>query len=250
MKIHIHTSKKSHQNLSISLVIPAYNEHEYIGPCLEYALRNGEWYIDEIIVIDNASTDDTKKIAEQYDGVRVVTEHNKWLTFARQRGYKEAKGDIIAYIDADTHMPKWRAKRIKDTFESDQKIWFLSGPYNYYDLWWYKVGNRLYWRVFAYTNYLIFGYLWVGWNFAIKKSVLDQINWFDTNITFYGEDTDIARRAAQCSKAKFSLKFLMYTSARRFSWQGIWKTTYIYMVNFVSQALFHKSVVKDYEDFR
>ena len=243
-------SKKTHQNLTISLVIPAYNEHEYIGPCLEYALRNAWWYIDEIIVIDNASTDNTKKIAEKYEGVKVITEHNKWLTFARQRGYKEAKGDIIAYIDADTQMPKGRAKRIKNTFESNNRIWFFSGPYSYYDLNWYNFGNRLYWRILGYPSYLICGYLWVGWNFAIKKSVLDKINGFDTTILFYGEDTDIARRAAKVSKAKFSLKLLMYTSSRRFRWQGIWYTTYLYLLNFVSQSLLHKSAAKDYEDFR
>ena len=79
--------KNKQQNLTISLVIPAYNEHEYIGPCLEYALRNAWWYIDEIIVIDNASTDDTKKIAEKYEGPQDI-ESKKQGAGGRQQSVK------------------------------------------------------------------------------------------------------------------------------------------------------------------
>ncbi|MFZ2769944.1 MAG: glycosyltransferase family A protein, partial [Minisyncoccia bacterium] len=94
--------------MRLSLIIPAYNEEKYIGTCLEHALRNSKGKFSEIIVIDNASTDSTKDVAEKYLGVRVIREDQKGLTKARQRGYTESTGDIIAYIDADTHMPeKW-----------------------------------------------------------------------------------------------------------------------------------------------
>lgn len=243
--------KNNKKVLNISLVIPAYNEEKYIWSCLEYALRHAGRYIDEIIVIDNASTDATKKIAEIYPGVRVITEHNKWLTFARHRGHQEAKWDILAFIDADTRMPAWWAKKIEQHFESHQDIWFVSGPYTYYDLPWHKqIGNRLYRRILAYPSYLLTWYLWVGGNFAIKKSVLDKINGFDTKIVFYGEDTDIARRASKASTAKFDLNLAMPTSARRFTGQGMLKTAYTYTINFLSQAIFHKSATKKYKDFR
>ena len=237
--------------LTISLVVPAHNEEKYIWACLEYILRHADGHIHEIIVIDNASTDNTKKIAEQYPGVRVITEHTKWLTFARQRGYRESTGDILAFVDADTHMPAWWAKKIRQHFASNENIWFISGPYHYYDLPWYKqIGNRLYWRILWYPSYLLIWYLWVGGNFAIKKSVLDKIDGFDTKIVFYGEDTDIARRAAQCCTAKFTLQLVMPTSARRFVGEGMLKSAYTYVGNFLSQAIFHKSATKHYKDFR
>ena len=237
--------------LTISLIVPAHNEEKYIWTCLEHILRHADGHIHEIIVIDNASTDDTKKIAEQYPGVRVITEHTKWLTHARQRWYKEATGDVLAFVDADTRMPKWWAKLLKQHFESSNDIWFVSWPYHYYDLPWYKqIGNRLYRRLLWYPSYLLIWYLWVGGNFAIKKSVLDTIDWFDTKIVFYGEDTDIARRAAKCSTTKFTLRLVMPTSARRFVWEGMLKTAYTYITNFLSQVLFHKSATKTYKDFR
>lgn len=243
-------TKNNKQNLTISLIIPAYNEEKYIGQCLEYVLHNSDGHIDEIIVIDNASTDDTRKIAESYPNVKVVSEHNKWLTFARQRWYLESTGDILAFIDADTRMPAWWAKKIRHHFIS-QDIWFISWPYHYHDLPWYsQIGNRLYWRALGYPTYLLLWYLWVGGNFAIKRTVLDKVDGFDTKITFYGEDTDIARRASKHAKTKFTLKLIMPTSARRMAWEGTFKTAYNYITNFLSQAIFHKSATKEYKDFR
>ena len=59
--------------LSISIVIPAYNEEKYIGECLTSILENSGPEVKEIIVIDNGSTDSTRAVAEKY-GVRVITE--------------------------------------------------------------------------------------------------------------------------------------------------------------------------------
>jgi GT2 family glycosyltransferase len=80
--------------------------------------------------------------------------------------------------------------------------------------------------------------------------VLDSINGFDTKIVFYGEDTDIARRAAKYSTTKFNLRLVMPTSARRFVGEGMFKAAYIYITNFLSQAIFHTSATKTYKDFR
>lgn len=235
----------------ISLIIPAYNEEKYIWACLDHIFRNTHKHLHEIIVIDNASTDNTKKIAETYPGVRVITEHHKWLTSARQRAYKEATGDILAFVDADTQVPAGWITMVQKYFSSQSDLWFLSGPYTYYDLPWYgQMGTWIYWRFLGYPSYLLVWYLWVGGNFAIKKTVLDKIHGFDTTIQFYGEDTDIARRAAQVSKAKFSLKLVMPTSARRFVGEGLLKTAYTYVINFLSQAIFHRSTTKTYKDFR
>ena len=90
----------------VSLVIPAYNEEKYIAACLDHAIKNSGGRFFEIIVIDNASTDSTSRIARGFPGVRVVHEPNKGLTSARQRGFLESSGDIVAYLDADTRLPE------------------------------------------------------------------------------------------------------------------------------------------------
>src|SRR5689334_22582165 len=103
--------------LKISLIICAYNEEKYLGDCLDSAIKNSNGNFFEIIVVDNASTDNTKLIAEKRPGVRVVKEERKGLTRARQRGYEEAKGDILAYLDADTKMPKGWVERVIKEFD-------------------------------------------------------------------------------------------------------------------------------------
>src|SRR3989344_5411401 len=90
--------------MKISVVIPAHNESKYIGRCLKSVFKYGHKYLYEIIVVDNASTDDTAVVALSFPGVRVVREEKKGITCARQKGLETATGDIIAYIDADTEI--------------------------------------------------------------------------------------------------------------------------------------------------
>lgn len=236
---------------TISIVIPAYNEQNYIWDCLDSIMRYCVDFIDEVLVIDNASTDNTANIVKQYPMVRYIKENNKWLVRARQRGYIESTGDIIAYIDADTRVWKdWIHKVIKE-FETNKKLVFLSGAYDYYDMEkWKKIWLWLYRYMLAYPSYLVTWYLWIGGNMIMRRSMLDRIWWFDTDIEFYGEDTNIARRAYQIWKCKFMLDLMAYTSARRLKKQWIFNTIYIYITNFLSQSIIKKSIHNDYQDHR
>ncbi len=116
--------------MKISVIIPAYNEEKYIGRCLR-SLKNQTIAPDEIIVIDNNSTDKTAKIAKSY-GVKVVKERIQGLTPARNRGFNLAKYEIIARTDADTILPNDWIKTIKVNF-TKHKIDGLSGPVYFYD---------------------------------------------------------------------------------------------------------------------
>jgi glycosyltransferase involved in cell wall biosynthesis len=239
------------KDFKISLVIPAYNEEKYIGYCLEYATKhhNGDFF--EIIVIDNASTDRTGEIAKSYKGVRVVREEKKGLTHARQRGFLEAKGDILAYVDADTRIKKNHLEKIIKAFSKNPKLVCFSGPHEYYDIKKsHQILTKVFWRIFAYPTYLIVGYMTNGASFAIRKNILDKMDGFDTSISFYGEDTNIARRASKHGKVKFSLNFGIPTSGRRLNDHGILKTVIIYMINFISEVALHKPVTSIYKDVR
>ena len=238
------------QNLKISLVICAYNEEKYLGDCLDYAIKNSHAQFHEILVIDNASTDGTKVIAEERLGVRVIREEKKGLTRARQRGFLEATGDILAYIDADTHMPEGWVERIFTEFRASDELACLSGPYVYYDISKFQQFLvKVYW-LFAMPIYWMVGYMVVGGNFAIRKTTLEKMKGFDTTIEFYGEDTNIARRSAEFGKVKFMLSNVMYTSGRRLIKQGIFSTFKEYLTNFASEIFTHKPTTKEYKDFR
>jgi glycosyltransferase involved in cell wall biosynthesis len=236
---------------TISLVIPAYNEEKYIGECLRHALNQSGGSFFEIIVIDNASTDKTAEVAKKFTSVRVVREEMKGLTRARQRGLLEARGDVLAYADADTRMPPNWCETIVREFSADEKLACLSGPYLYYDVGrWKKILVWLYWHILALPVYGVVGYMTVGGNFAVRRGVLEKMNGFDTSIEFYGEDTNIARRAHRLGRVKFSLRFVMPTSGRRLAGQGLARTGILYVSNFISEVLFKKPVTKKYNDIR
>lgn len=94
------------QKMKLSLVIPAYNEAAIIRDTIEQTLSylSGEFSDFELIISDDGSTDNTKKIAGEIKDPRLwVTGHfpNKGKGAAVRQGVLSAKGDIIMYTDAD-----------------------------------------------------------------------------------------------------------------------------------------------------
>jgi len=90
--------------LSLSLVIPAYNESHHIRACLD-AIAMQDVMPLEVIVVDNNSIDDTVAIAKEYGFVKIVKARRRGIVHARDAGFNAATGDIIGRIDADTLLP-------------------------------------------------------------------------------------------------------------------------------------------------
>lgn len=92
----------------ISVIIPVYNGAAIIGPCLEAVLQQHvprEAY--EIIVVDNGSTDTTVAVVRRYP-VRLATEPCRSSFAARNTGVRLARGEILAFADADCRpTPQW-----------------------------------------------------------------------------------------------------------------------------------------------
>ncbi len=237
--------------MKISLVIPAHNEEFYIGTCLEHVIKNSQGKLYEIIVIDNASSDKTRETALRYPGVKVVHESNKGLTKARERGLREAQGDYIAYIDADTRMPSQWIEIAEKTLASHPEIMCLSGPYRYYDgSFWIRNVMTILWYISAPIMYRLVGYMVLGGNFIAKKSALISAGSFNPAIDFYGEDTDIARRLHTVGKVLFRMDFFIYSSSRRLAKEGLIMTNIRYALNFIWEVIFHRPFTKKSTDIR
>jgi glycosyltransferase involved in cell wall biosynthesis len=84
----------------ISVVIPCFNEEHG----LRHVLEGMPSYVDEVVVVDNNSTDDTAKVAQDL-GARVIFEARKGYGNAYQSGLPAATGDIIATVDGDGTYP-------------------------------------------------------------------------------------------------------------------------------------------------
>jgi len=235
---------------AISLVIPAYNEEAYLPACLDAVMANIAGKAVEIIVVDNNSTDGTRQVVERYPAVTYVFEPRKGITRARQRGYLESRGDILAYVDADTHPPAGWIEQIEEQFAARPNLACLSGPYSFYDLTGLRNRVSTSWFVAARALSVFTGYLMVGGNFAIRRTALEEMGGFDSSIEFYGEDVDIGKRACKVGKVVFSPRFVMPTSGRRMTEMGFLKIAGIYCLNYFSIALRGAPATKAYNDVR
>jgi glycosyltransferase involved in cell wall biosynthesis len=235
---------------TISLIIPAYNEEAYLPACLDAVMRSVAGKAMEIIVVDNNSTDGTKKILERYPAVTYVFEPEKGITRARQTGFQKSHGDILAYVDADTQPPPGWIEQIWEQFGKQPDLACLSGPYSFYDLSGLRNKISTSWFVAASPLYWLTGYLMVGGNFAIRRDVLERMGGFDSSIEFYGEDVDIGKRAKQQGKVLFSHRFVMPTSGRRMKKLGFAKIAGIYFINYFSVVFRGKPATKGYDDVR
>jgi glycosyltransferase involved in cell wall biosynthesis len=97
----------------VSVIIPVYNSPDYVGQAVESVLS--QTYRDcEIIVVDDGSTDNTRTALEPYlDHIQYVYQDNQGSAAARNRGIRQAKGELIAFLDADDFFilpEKWQHK--------------------------------------------------------------------------------------------------------------------------------------------
>jgi glycosyltransferase involved in cell wall biosynthesis len=210
-------------NMKASIVIPAYNEEGNIARTLE-AVLNQDYHNFEVIVIDNASSDKTGDIARSFP-VKVSYEPKKGTMSACERGRNEATGDIIVRMDADC-LPEtqWLKSGIK--FFKNSGIVAVSGPYDYYDgsfmfrypsLLAQKYIYRWVNETLRVTNY---GGVMVGGNSFFRADALQSIGGFNTNITFYGDEIDTAKKLSLLGKILYDSNLIMKTSARRFKKEG------------------------------
>ncbi|MBC7194925.1 MAG: glycosyltransferase family 2 protein [Caldisericia bacterium] len=83
----------------ISLIIPAYNEEKTIGDVIKVGIENP--FVDEIIVVNDGSTDKTGLIAKRLGVDLVELKENKGKGYALFEGVKKSVGDILLFLDAD-----------------------------------------------------------------------------------------------------------------------------------------------------
>jgi glycosyltransferase involved in cell wall biosynthesis len=248
--------------MKISFVVPAYNEETLLKRSLpairDEILRAGQVLGQdaEIIVVNNASTDSTREVAESIEGVRVVDEPRKGLVQARWCGFEHSSGELVANIDADTIIPPGWLTEVMRQFGKSNSLVALSGPYIYYG-----VKRRVnmvvgaYYRV-AYSAYLInrfvlnVGSMLQGGNFVVKRSAMLKLGQPSLRFSFYGEDTDMARRLSKVGGVKFTFKLPAESSGRRLVGEGVFTIGLRYSMNFFWATFRKKPFTEAWQDIR
>lgn len=111
----------------VSVIIPAYNAAPYIAEALRSVLAQTHGALD-IIVVDDGSTDDTAAIAASLGDprIRVVSQPNGGVSAARNKGLDLAKGEFIAFHDADDGMEPTNLEEKLNTLLSHQVDWVFG----------------------------------------------------------------------------------------------------------------------------
>jgi glycosyltransferase involved in cell wall biosynthesis len=243
---------------TISFVVPAYNEEALIASCLHAILAETARVncTAEIIVVDNNSTDATRQIVAALPGVTIVDEPKRGLVQARRAGCLAATGELIANIDADTMIPPGWLDTVLATFARQPRLAALSGPFIHYDL---PKSTQLtaaaFYR-FAFISYLLVrfvfraGSMMQGGNFVVRKSALDATEAFNPDFSFYGEDTELARRLSKVGGVKFSFALPAFSSGRRLVAEGLCRVAFQYSMNYAWTVLFKQPFTLDWLDFR
>ena len=119
----------------ISIIICTYNREKYIRPLLESIVKNDYPTTDyEIVLVDNNCTDNTHGVCEQFAAAhkevafRYVIEPEQGLSAARNKGIKEAKGDIIIYVDDDALVDSDYIRQYAEHFATYPETMAAGGP--------------------------------------------------------------------------------------------------------------------------
>ncbi len=226
--------------IKFSIIIPALNEEENIENAIKSLLGlnyNRENF--EIIVVDNDSSDQTSEKAKSAGADKVVVELIRGTNFARERGRREASGEIIAFLDSDSEVcPDWLIIIEKDL--SIEGVAAVSGPYDYGFKGLQKsmseLNDRMVSKFVPQLLYFVFrrkaGVL-IGGNFAGYAYVFEEIGGLPP-IKFWGDDAATAMLISRkVGTVLFDMDLKIKSSARRFKKDGYFQLFYHYITTYM-----------------
>lgn len=184
--------------MRVSVVIPAHNEAAALPACLDALANQDTQHQPEIIVVNNASTDQTADVARNWADrlhLQVVDEPQPSRGGARHRGFAEAETDIILSTDADSVVPlNWVEKLVSTLVENPEAAAVSGSSYitdgTRFTNWSMKVSMPL--SLHAY-RLLIGHYMLTGANFAIRREAYEAAGGFDPKQDML-DDVDLSFR--------------------------------------------------------
>jgi rSAM/selenodomain-associated transferase 2 len=196
--------------MRISIVIPVLNEAERIGPLVKHLKANGGSFVLEILVVDAGSADETVLNATQA-GAKIIQCQMRGRAFQMNAGAREAKGEVLYFIHADTVPP--------DTFVADIQSAIKDG---------YEMGCYRY--VFDSNHFMLkinafftrFPWIWCQGGdktFFIRKSVFDHLGGYNEYYSIM-EEYDFLMRARKAKLSFYIIPKNARVSARKYRENG------------------------------
>lgn len=191
-------------------MIPVYNGSRTLQRCLE-SLAQQTRPADEVLVVNNASTDETIALVEKFIKehpalpFRLLHESKKGAAAARNKALREIHTDIVAFTDADAWAPSDWLEKIEHVFTS-QNCDAVGGMYRFWqpqtlaaqlqamDL---QMPPEMTGKIIRDKLQCLFGQMLGTCNAAYRKQALDAVQGFDENFHLTGEDMDLCMRVVE-----------------------------------------------------
>jgi glycosyltransferase involved in cell wall biosynthesis len=177
-------------NPVISVIIPVYNGEKFLAEAVQSVLAQNYPSL-EIIIVDDGSTDNTRKICDNYKHlIKYLYQDNAGPSSARNMGLSLATGEFISFLDVDD---LWPVNKLKDhlaEFKKNPSLGFVQG---FTEQVYYRKYNPDLSKI-SKKEEIIFGFL-LG-SGLYRKSIFDKVGNFDTGMKFC-EDLDWFLRARE-----------------------------------------------------
>lgn len=212
--------------MRVSVIVPVYNNATDLEECLG-AFKASSLPDSEILVVDDASTDDTPEVATRM-GARVLRlAKNSGPAAARNYGARHAQGDILFFVDADVVIAPGTVNRVMTVFEENPDLAAVFGSYDARP----RAGGLLsqYWNL---RHHFVHqqgdpdaSTFWAGCG-AIRRSVFEEIGGFDEKRFRYPsiEDIELGYRLRQAGHRILLDKSLQGTHLKRWDLRSIIQT--------------------------
>ena len=211
----------------ISVVVPAFNEQNYVGETLA-SLNRAKIFLQartdcqvEIIVVDNNSDDSTQDVARSM-GARIANESEHNIAKVRNTGAQLARGEVLLFVDADTLVPETLLSRVFEVM-SDRSCFGGAVDTDYRPR---KLTIQAYvqfWRMIGKAAAMA-----QGATQFLRKDIFLRLNGYDETL-FMGEDVDLYWRLRKLARQQNGhVRFLddikVIPSTRRFDSWPLWRT--------------------------
>ncbi|HEY4324712.1 MAG TPA: glycosyltransferase [Mucilaginibacter sp.] len=113
---------------SVSVIIPCFNHGQYLMDALN-SIWQQNYPMVEIIVVDDGSTDNTKEILKEVEGIKYIYQENRGLSAARNTGIKNSNGEFLIFLDADDWLLPGAIRANIDYLKQDKTLAFVSGAH-------------------------------------------------------------------------------------------------------------------------
>lgn len=203
---------------TISVVIPALNDAVLLRDCL-VALAAQSRPADEIIVVDNGSTDDTAAVALA-GGARVIYEPERGIFAATSAGFDAATGTILARLDADSRpLPDW-VERIEQVLAGHDGLTAITGPGDFYGAGAVTraLGRGIYIGGMFWFTTLVLGHPMIfGSNYAMPVAIWRRIGPKAHRVTTIHDDLDLSYQFDPDMNVVYDRQLRVLISARPFA---------------------------------